>query len=613
MKIFLRLILLLPLLLIKGAFASIDYQITDIDSEAIKNIEITLSSLSEPKDASEGAFLSEVKKETNEALIALGYYQAKISVRVINDQEEEKKEEHEEGQEADQQEQKKSQDELENNKDVDSTDDTKEDESDQTVAISIDLGPRVIITNLSIKLEGDAKFDKHYLALLNDFIIKEQDPLNHGKYEEAKKSLVKLAHRFGYFHSHYEKATVEVTSKTSTATVFLWFDSGPRYKFGKLKFSEELDANPFVESLENFKQGDFYDANLVNEFNADINDTGYFTSSTVYPDIENVNKNLEVPMNVILTMRPEDSFSVGLGYSTDEGVRGKFRWTRPWVNKYGHSIEGNVVASIPKQEASLVYKIPLEDPLYNYLSLKTAYKLLDQNDTDTVQYIFGINRHWRLSNRWLQTIYIRYDNESGRQGAQDFATELILPGISYSRSQTMGGINATWGDKQLVFFEVANKAWFSSDDVIKTYGQTKWLRTFAGHQFVFSAELGAIQADSIYNVPASMRFFTGGDQSVRGFQYESIAPKDSHGYLVGGKYLATASFEYRMPISRNWKIATFYDLGTATDDFSEPTSAGTGLGVVWASPVGPLRVYVGIPLTESDDNFTIHFRIGPEL
>ena len=466
---------------------------------------------------------------------------------------------------------------------------------------------------LSIKLNGAAKSDEHYLNLLNDFIIKEQDPLNHAKYEEAKKSLTRLAHRYGYFHSHYEKARVEVSSKTSTASVYLWFDSGPRFKFGALKFIEVLDANPFVESLQNFKQGDYFDSRLVNEFNSDLNDTGYFTSSTVFPDIENANENLEVPMNVTLTMRPEDSFSVGLGYSTDEGIRGKFRWTRPWVNKYGHSIEGNVVASIPKQEASLVYKIPLADPIYNYLSLKTAYKLLDQNDTDTTQYIFGINRHWRLSSNWLQTNYIRYDNESGRQGRRYFATELILPGISYSRSQVLGGINATWGDKQLAFFEIANKAWLSSDNVIKIFGQSKWLRTFSGHQFVFSAELGAIEADSIYNVPASMRFFTGGDQTVRGFQYKSIAPKDSQGYLVGGKYLATASFEYRFPVSRNWKLATFYDLGTATDDFSEATSMGTGAGIIWASPVGPLRVYVGIPLSESKDNFTIHFRIGPEL
>jgi len=110
-----------------------------------------------------------------------------------------------------------------------------------------------------------------------------------------------------------------------------------------------------------------------------------------------------------------------------------------------------------------------------------------------------------------------------------------------------------------------------------------------------------------------MRFFAGGDQSVRGFDYESIAPKDNQGYLVGGLYLAVSSLEYRFPVSAHWKVAFFGDAGTATDDFSEPLSMGVGSGAVWASPIGPVRIYLGVPLTESENKFTIHFMIGPEL
>ena len=98
--------------------------------------------------------------------------------------------------------------------------------------------------------------------------------------------------------------------------------------------------------------GDPFDARKLSEFNTDLSETGYFKSITILP-IFTDKKGLKVPLQVIATMRPQDSFNAGLGYSTDEGVRGKFRWTRPWVNQYGHSIEGNLVASIPKQEASL--------------------------------------------------------------------------------------------------------------------------------------------------------------------------------------------------------------------------------------------------------------------
>jgi translocation and assembly module TamA len=471
---------------------------------------------------------------------------------------------------------------------------------------------RVIITTLDIKLTGGAKSDPYFSDLLAHFLIEEGQPLDHGKYEAAKKSLSLLAQRRGYFDASFTKSSVDLFSKTNSATVSLWFDSGPMYKFGKLHFMQDLPVDSFIRDIVKFKQGDYFLSSKLSDFNNAINETGYFSAATVLPDFEN-KEGLEIPLNIFLTMRPDNSVNVGLGFSTDEGVRGKLRWLHPWVNKYGHSVEGNLIASIPRQEASIIYKIPLEDPLYNYFSLDTGYKMRDQNDTDTKQYIVGFNRHWQLSNTWLRTAYIRYDNEAGKQGQQTFSTELILPGISFTKLRTKGGSNVTWGDRQSVFFEIANKAWFSSENVIKVYGKTKWLRTYDGHQFVASAEAGAIQTSSIYNVPASMRFFAGGDQSIRGFDYESIAPKNNQDYLVGGLYLAVSSFEYRFPVSQNWKIAFFGDVGTATDDFSEPLSMGAGSGAVWASPIGPVRIYLGIPLTESENNFTVHFMIGPEL
>ena len=377
-------------------------------------------------------------------------------------------------------------------------------------------------------------------------------------------------------------------------------------------FDTDIVAKENIISLRNFDKGDPFDTKILSTLNADLSETGYFKSITILPDFSKKD-DLLVPLNVIATMQPQDSFNAGFGYSTDEGFRGKFRWSRPWVNQAGHSIEGNVVASLPKQEASLTYKIPLEDPLYNYLSLQSGYKMVNQNDTDTTQFVTGINRHWRFSNQWERTVFLRYEHEQGLQGQQEFSTSLIIPGFTFSRTRSQGGINATWGDKLLTSFEISNEWWLSSDDLIKMYGQGKIIRTYSGHQFIASAELGAILTDSIYNVPSSMRFFAGGDQSVRGFDYESIAPEDDDGFLLGGKFLTVASAEYRFPITESWKLALFYDVGTATDDFSEVLSSSIGTGIVWASPVGPIRLYVAKPITNEVNSYGIHFMIGPEL
>ena len=571
MKYFLQFLFILQLTFSSlYSFAEIEFNVEGVSGDAEANVVIYLDALESPRHADNADYLSEVEKSALSALSVYGYYQPSVDITVTGE------------------------------------------DPEQTVNLVIDAGPETFITLSEIKLIGKGATSERFLSLLKTFKLSEGSVLHHTNYESAKASLKSLAHRYGYFDAKFEKAIVEVASINNSASVFLWFDTGPRYQFGELIFNNELPADKFVISLKNFKTGDPFDSRQLSEFNTDLSETGYFKSITILPEF-NKKMGLIVPLNVIATMRPQDSFNTGLGYTTDEGIRGKLRWTRPWVNDYGHSIEGNLVASKPKQEASLTYKIPLEDPLYNYMSLQTGYKMLDQNDTDTTQYLVSANRHWRLNNDWQRTIFLRYDHEQGVQGQQHFSTALVIPGVSYSRTRTRGGINTTWGDKLMGSFEISNEWWLSSDDLVKVYGQSKIIRSYSGHQFVAFAEAGAIQTSSIYNVPSSMRFFTGGDQSIRGFDYESIAPEDDQGYLVGGKYLVVGSLEYRFPITENWKLALFTDIGTATDDFSEVTSSSVGSGVVWASPVGPIRFYVAKPITNQINSFAIHFMIGPEL
>ena len=552
------------------AFTAVEFEINGVGKEAENNITLFLQELSEPKNADNETYLKQIEQSTYEALNALGYYQVKMNTEVSGDI------------------------------------------GRQTVTINIVSGVQTRITKLSVELTGEGQNDPQFKALLKNFPLKLNDVLHHGDYETAKNSLKSLAQQRGYFDAQYEKSLVEVTSKNNSAVVYLWFNTGVRYQFGELVFDPAVSAEKYIHSLQSFAAGDPFDAQLLNQFNTDINRTGYFRNITILPLLLE-KQGLQIPLHVIANMRPEDSFQVGIGYSTDEGVRGKFRWLRPWVNNQGHSIEANIVASVPEQEISLTYKIPIGDPLYDYFSIQTGYKRVDQNDTNTDQYIVTLSRHQRLSNNWLRTIFVKYDHESGLQGQEEFSTQLIIPGISFKRTRSRGGINPNWGDSRLVSLEASNNLWFSSDDLIKGYGKIKLLRSYQGHQLVTYAELGTIYADSIYDVPSSMRFFTGGDQSVRGYNYESIAPEDDQGYLLGGLYLAVASLEYRFPISENWKLALFSDAGTATDDFSEDISSSIGLGTVWASPIGPVRLYLARPFTHNTSSLAVHFMIGPEL
>ncbi|WP_354625246.1 POTRA domain-containing protein [Psychromonas sp. MME2] len=448
------------------AVAKVSFEINGVNKNATENVLIFLKGLNEPDNLQHFSFIKQVKESTTEALVALGYYNASIQIET--------------------------------------------EQQSQLVKVTIIPGERTRITKLDLKLTGEGVNDQAFQKLLTEFDVKENAFLNHGKYESAKSSLLNLSRQRGYFDAKYEKSSVEVSAKTNSAIVYFWFNTGPRYQFGELKFSAILPAEQQVIALRKFKVGQPFEYQKLRKYNADLSKTGYFKNITIVPEIKN-KQGLLIPLTVEATMRPEDSFNVGLGYSTDQEIRSKLRWNRPWVNDYGHSIEGNLIVSAEQQEINFTYKIPEIDAIYNYDTVQAGYKKLNQNDTDTQQYLLGLNRNSLLQNQWQLTTFIKYDHEYGRQGQQEYSKRSIIPGVTFSRSRQRGGMNPYWGDKKLVSIEFSNQWWLSDEDLIKVYGQYKLLRSInRTHEFFINTEFGAIYTQSIEDVPSSMRFFTGG-------------------------------------------------------------------------------------------------------
>ncbi len=115
------------------------------------------------------------------------------------------------------------------------------------------------------------------------------------------------------------------------------------------------------------------------------------------------------------------------------------------------------------------------------------------------------------------------------------------------------------------------------------------------------------------NLPATLRFYAGGDQSVRGYAYNSLGPLDSLGNVTGGKYLLVGSVEYEHSLSDKWSAATFYDIGNAYNSSSSNFKEGAGVGLRWKSPIGPVRLDVAWPLSLEDRHWRFHLIVGPDL
>ena len=110
-----------------------------------------------------------------------------------------------------------------------------------------------------------------------------------------------------------------------------------------------------------------------------------------------------------------------------------------------------------------------------------------------------------------------------------------------------------------------------------------------------------------------MRFFTGGAQSVRGYAYQSLGPVDANGEVTGGKYLVVGSIEFEHSFKNKWGVAAFYDVGNAINDISDDLKKGTGIGVRWKSPVGPVRIDLASAISLEGNPWRIHITIGPDL
>jgi translocation and assembly module TamA len=263
--------------------------------------------------------------------------------------------------------------------------------------------------------------------------------------------------------------------------------------------------------------------------------------------------------------------------------------------------------------------MPLEDPIDNYATATIGWQNVDKNDTLSTKYAFQIQRHQLLDSRWKRGIFIRFEREDATQGDQLLQTTNIIPGVSYARTRIKGGLSPYWGDKQIMSLEFGHQGWGSDANLIKFKLRSKWLRSYQiKHQFIASADLGAIAAKSIEEVPVSMRLFAGGDENLRAYKFDSISPTED-GELTGGLYQANLSLEYSYLIAEKWRLATFVDTGTTTNDFSESLKTDIGFGVSWLTPVGPIKVDFAFGLTRDlinpdyDKPFRISFSIGPSL
>lgn len=349
-----------------------------------------------------------------------------------------------------------------------------------------------------------------------------------------------------------------------------------------------------------------------------------------------VQQSKKVPLYVFVSAdKPRDA-QVGLGYGTDTGVRATGRIDYNLINRKGYQAGAEVAVSRINKNATVYGSRPWKHPLNDKLEARLTYEeeLIDQGEgnfelsTKTLK--SALARNIQSDSGWDRSYFVRYrldelDTNVDEADFEDLPVrfmsssprqQALLLGYGMSKTTVDNATNPTRGYRQYYGIEAGADKLLSDTDLAIVRAGVSGLYSFGEdkkHQVLGSLNTGYIWADDFYDVPYKLRFFAGGDQSLRGYDYNSLSPIDK-GYLTGGQILAVGSAEYNYEFKPGFRGAVFTDIGNAYDkDFNADTKVGVGFGIRWASPVGVVRVDVAAGVTEDDIPVRLHFFIGSPL
>ncbi|BCX81631.1 translocation and assembly module TamA [Methylomarinovum caldicuralii] len=483
--------------------------------------------------------------------------------------------------------------------------------------LQVDPGPRVHIAAVDLQIEGEAAEDPEFERLRRNLPLRPGDPLRHDRYEALKLTFQNLALRRGYFDARFRVHRLEVDPRSNRAFIRLVFDSGPRYRIGAIEIRQDILDPDFVRRYLNVKPGDPYEAERLALLHRRLSDSGYFTAVRVktHPRPQ---PRPEVPVTVTLEPQKRRQYRFGLGFDTNTGPRLTFSYQDRYLNRRGHRWNSDLRLSFIDASLRAGYRIPLADPLREHLQLDAG--LRRQNLDTFTSHQAALNAAYvHPRDRWNETLSLKLNYERSRTGGEDpVQSLLLLPQASWSRRQAKE-VNGRITRGFKFDFTVQGGATLSGNAVqfgrLRLWGKYVWPLPWRA-RLVHRWEMGALKSTRFANVPASFRFFAGGDDSIRGYGYQRLGPRNAEGKVVGGRYLGVISWEYEQMVWGNWGVAAFFDAGNAYDGFSglgRATRFGAGVGLRWFSPVGLLRLDLATPVIHDEADLRIHFTFGALL
>ena len=475
----------------------------------------------------------------------------------------------------------------------------------------VDPGPPIPVESVEVSVTGEGRWDWGFRRDVEQFPLKKGDTLVHPIYEAGKAAFLDTAARIGYLDGEFTVSRVRVDLKTYSASIDLEYATGPRYLFGPVRFKQDVLDPDLLREYVPWKEGEPLNQEEILDLQNALASTSYFRRVEVVPAREEA-EGLEIPIVVdLLPSRPR-RYRFGVGYGTDTGFRGSVDAQFRRLNRHGHHAGVTLLGSQLEQSATARYVIPTGSPRTDAWTFTLGWARLAPT-TSTSRTAFASADYSFAAGHWRHSLALAYSRDVFTVGLDAGTALLLSPIVNSTLIVADDRIDTRKGYRIQVQVSGASQSVGSNVSFVRgLVGAKGILPVTPKDRLIGRAALGALTTSDFHALPPRVRFFAGGDTSVRGYKYESIGETDAEGNVIGGTRLQVVSIELEHRFLPKWGGAVFFDAGNALDKFTTDLAKGVGIGVRWLSPVGPVRVD-GAYALDPPGGVRLVINIGPDL
>ena len=490
------------------------------------------------------------------------------------------------------------------------------------VTFNITLGNPALINIVDIRFVGDITQldDKRSSAKTNDgktnlspeklkrlWTLKQQSIFTQAEWSESKRSLITALIIQRYPQAVIQSSLASVNPETNQVDLSVVIDSGPAFYFGDIEIKGLNRYNQsIVRNLNKIKPGDVYLQSALLDYQAALQSTGKFETVEVSANTQTNANPLSSKITVTVTEKKSQTVAVGIGASTNTGARVQLNYTDR--NLFNHGWLWDTTTKIEQLSQSIDSQIKLPTTKVGYRdSINNSIIRLAVEGQTTTDFNNGIKRTWGDKKReqfvganvLLESLNI--DNtDSVFTKSTTVAYGITVRHLNDDLFPTRGYLFNTQ-------FQASPFEKISDGRFLQSYAKTQGYYKIANNtQLTGRIEAGVVTGST--NIPATYLFRAGGDQSVRGYAFQSLGVASGSSTL-GGRVLLTGSAEITQWFTKAWGAAAFADFGNAAQSWSDYKPVyGYGLGARWKSPAGP--VGLDVAYGEATGKYRVHFNLG---